>query len=150
MANIGSSNVKMEGLWSEAAFQNMFVKPWAEICKNLQDAGDAGVLEYISTRRVACVLREYAHAENAAKCFNAEYLYGATQMQDNLIPCMLKSRDEATTLRKYTIDELLSTALAALFPKKEVRCDWFIDGLNEYGSFIWKGLNLVHEEKGYV
>jgi hypothetical protein len=146
MANCGSATIKMNGLWNESAFQDMFTKPWAEIQEEL--AKNKEVYTYVSSRRIAKALLNYANRDMVCKMFKPEYLCGG--VSEHFIQCVIRTTDEITTLCSYTYDRLVPYALGALFPKKEVSGEWFIDGLNEFGSFTWKGWKLTESERKYV
>lgn len=146
MANCGSTTIKMSGLWSETAFQDMFVKPWGEIQEEL--AKNKAVYTYVSSRRIAKSLLKYANRDMACKIFKPEYLCGGAPEQ--LIQCVIRTTDEITTLYNYTYDRLVPYALGVLFPKKEISGEWFVDGLNEFGSFTWKGWKLTESERKCV
>ena len=139
MANIGSCEVKAASLWDEPAFRALFEEPWSVLQDRMNQAGGIGVVADTSTHKVAKAIMKYAPA-SARKLFADEFLQ--MQIPDYQIRCMLREKDAVTSYRKYTFDTLISTAIAAIFPDREVACRWFIDGLGEGGSFTWKNFRV--------
>lgn len=138
MPNIGTCYIKMDGLWSENTFHNMFVESWDTL---MQDFGKnpQGVLAHLSSRKIANLLNEHA-PKRAKTVLKPEFLDG--QMEDWQITCHLTEQDNAATWNRFSPDRLLPLALAVLFPEKEIKGSWFVDGLNEGGEFTWINMEL--------
>lgn len=142
MANEGTLRICLEGLWSEEAFQSFFATPWNKILRKVEL--DKYAKADIESHMIASVLNKYA-PQNAKQCLSEEFLNMETE--NRLVYCVLSEKDSVTVYCRYTVDQLLASALAALFPEREIQCDYFIDGQNVSGHYTIRNMHIEDKQE---
>lgn len=151
MANSGVLSAAMPGLWREGAFWGFFSPHDPALAEEkaqseLRRCGFTHIR--ISNRQYLSYLRSVVSENYLDALFKREFLENPDDYPDIL--CVLKTSepDVVTTLFNYTVDERMVNALGEIFPDREITCDWFIDGMGDYGSFVLKNREVVSETSG--
>lgn len=143
MSNTALYTASMHGLWSEEAFRGFFThganasEEWACIMKRLKK--ERRVMLNVSGECFIQNLLKYVPETRLRAFFPSAYLDGSARYPQMDCILSLDERDSITTIAPYSPDSRIGQALSAIFPEKEVKCSWFIDGLGEQGSYTLLG-----------
>ena len=134
MANSGSFLAGMPELWEEDAFHMLFAATgWDKIKAGL-DRGESQY-ETVEMADFVKVLRKYIPEERLRELYKPEFL----EHPDSFAPCRCilyaDKPDTVVTLSLYTCDASIARLLTKIFRDRPVKCDWFIDGSGDYGSY---------------
>lgn len=134
MANSGTFQAGMPGMWEEDAFHMLFAATgWDKIKAGL----DRGETQYetVEMEPFVKVLQKYIPEERLRELYKPEFL----EHPDSFAPCRCilyaDKPDAVVTLSLYTCDASIARMLTKIFRDRPVKCDWFIDGSGDYGSY---------------
>lgn len=148
MSNTGTLQIKMDGLWGEEAFWDFFSQA-QNLRKELTTRRQYHVAaQSISSPDFLSTMRKHIPEQRLQELYKEDFLNGTRWYPP--IDCILKDTepDSVTTIARYTYDNRLALALAEIFPDREIRCSWFIDGVGDYGSFTLRGTDVLNETSG--
>ena len=134
MANSGTFQAGMPGMWEEDAFHMLFAATgWDKIKAGL----DRGETQYetVEMEPFVKVLQKYIPEERLHELYKPEFL----EHPNRFAPCRCilyaNKPDTVVTLSLYTCDASIARLLTKVFRDRPVKCDWFIDGSGDYGSY---------------
>lgn len=134
MANSGTFLAEMPGMWEKDAFHMLFAATgWDKIKAGL----DHGETQYETVEMDAFVkvLKKYIPEERLKTLYLPEFLEHPERFSP--VRCILYANkpNSVTTLSVYTCDPSIARLLTKIFRERPVKCNWFIDGSGDYGSY---------------
>lgn len=152
MSNTGTITSQMVGLWEETAFWSFFSNDQkaddTKKCLMERMRKEHRISEIVANQKYVEILVNHLGKERVQEFFRDEFLEKPFLYPP--IQCILDDReaDSVTTFFRYTADERMARALAELFPDRKVKCDWFIDGMGDYGSFTILNRQVQEDTSG--
>lgn len=154
MPNIGTMTASMTNLWREEAFRGFFSPNdsetegrWAELMQQLE--AERRVLMRIPQQDFVRNMRKHVPEHRLRELYKSDFLDGSKQYPPIEAVLELKEpADSVTTLARYSPDTRIAQALAEIFPERDIRCSWFIDGAGDYGSFTLRGQKTLNAVEG--
>lgn len=134
MANTGTMTVRMDNLWNEEAFQMLFAETgWEKIKACLDHCGTQ--CETVEMDQFVKVLKKYIPEERLKTLYLPEFLEHPERFSPARCILYANEPDAITTLSVYTCDANIARLLTKIFRDRPVKCNWFIDGSGDYGSY---------------
>ena len=143
MPNIGLETTKMDGLWNEELFWAILPEDRSTITQRLRKERITQIT--IDNSDLLTALRRSVHEQRLKEIFRENYLVAPESFPPIYCSMRMDEPNSITTMRTYSPDTRLSTALSLIFPSRELTCTWFIDGLGDYGSYKLIG-GMVREK----
>lgn len=147
MANSGTFLAEMPGMWEEDAFHMLFATTgWDKIKAGL----DRGETQYETVEMVdfVKVLKKYIPEDRLKALYLPSFLEHPEQFSP--VRCILypNKPNAVTTLSVYTCDANIARLLTKVFRERPVKCNWFIDGSGDYGSYTLLNNNYYDMVEG--
>ena len=148
MSNTGTLTASMPGLWGEEAFWGFFSH-----AQNLRRELNTKRRYHVAAQSIGSEeflmnVRKYIPEDRLKELYKEDFLNGTKWYPP--IDCILKDtlQDSVTVISRYTYDTRLARILAEMFPDREIKCSWFIDGAGDYGSFTLRGSEVLNKTSG--